>query len=82
VSLVSPEQQEMAAQRNLSYKGAQEVEQFKAMKNEERIKNKEESEVKKMPIINTNKVGRNDPCPCGAKHADGRPIKFKHCHGK
>ena len=27
-------------------------------------------------------VGRNDPCPCGAKHSDGRPIKYKHCHGK
>ncbi|HEY9586187.1 MAG TPA: preprotein translocase subunit SecA [Candidatus Paceibacterota bacterium] len=27
-------------------------------------------------------VGRNDPCPCGAKHPDGRPKKFKHCHGK
>jgi len=27
-------------------------------------------------------VGRNDPCPCGAKHPDGRPIKYKHCHGK
>ena len=27
-------------------------------------------------------VGRNDPCPCGAKHTDGRPKKFKHCHGK
>ena len=23
----------------------------------------------------TNKVGRNDPCPCGS----GK--KFKHCHG-
>ena len=28
------------------------------------------------------KVGRNDSCPCGAKHPDGRPKKFKHCHGK
>ncbi len=28
-----------------------------------------------------NKVGRNDPCPCGAKHSDGRPVKYKHCHG-
>jgi len=28
------------------------------------------------------KVGRNDPCYCGAKHPDGRPIKYKHCHGK
>ncbi|MEW6407465.1 MAG: preprotein translocase subunit SecA [Patescibacteria group bacterium] len=28
------------------------------------------------------KVGRNDPCPCGATHPDGRPVKYKHCHGK
>jgi len=28
------------------------------------------------------KIGRNDPCSCGAKHPDGRPIKYKHCHGK
>lgn len=28
------------------------------------------------------KVGRNDPCPCGAKHPDGRPKKYKHCCGK
>jgi preprotein translocase subunit SecA len=28
------------------------------------------------------KVGRNDPCPCGAKHPDGRPKKYKQCHGK
>ena len=25
------------------------------------------------------KVGRNDPCPCGAKNADGKAIKFKKC---
>jgi len=29
-----------------------------------------------------NKVGRNDPCPCGAKKPDGRPVKYKHCHGR
>ncbi len=28
------------------------------------------------------KIGRNDPCPCGAKHPDGRPIKYKNCHGR
>ncbi|MEI6528173.1 MAG: preprotein translocase subunit SecA [bacterium] len=28
------------------------------------------------------KIGRNDPCPCGAKKADGTPVKYKHCHGK
>lgn len=26
-------------------------------------------------------VGRNDPCPCGKKDHQGRPLKFKHCHG-
>jgi len=31
---------------------------------------------------NFKNVGRNDPCPCGAKHPDGRPIKYKKCHGK
>lgn len=25
------------------------------------------------------KVGRNDPCPCGATGLDGRPLKFKKC---
>jgi len=29
-----------------------------------------------------NKVGRNDPCPCGAKKSDGTPVKYKNCHGK
>ncbi|MFA5126495.1 MAG: preprotein translocase subunit SecA [Patescibacteria group bacterium] len=28
------------------------------------------------------KIGRNDPCPCGAKTKDGMPIKYKNCHGK
>ncbi len=27
-------------------------------------------------------IGRNDPCPCGAKKPDGTPKKYKHCHGK
>ena len=31
---------------------------------------------KTRPIINDEKVGRNDPCPCGS----GK--KYKHCHGR
>lgn len=27
------------------------------------------------------KVGRNAPCPCGAKRPDGTPVKFKQCCG-
>ena len=30
----------------------------------------------------SNKVGRNAPCPCGAKNADGSTKKFKNCHGR
>lgn len=28
------------------------------------------------------KIGRNDPCPCGATKPDGTPIKYKKCHGQ
>ncbi len=28
------------------------------------------------------KIGRNDPCFCGATKQDGTPIKYKNCHGK
>jgi preprotein translocase subunit SecA len=36
-----------------------------------------EAAVKKKPIVRASqKVGRNDPCPCGS----GK--KYKHCHGK
>ncbi|MEK7546894.1 MAG: preprotein translocase subunit SecA [Patescibacteria group bacterium] len=30
----------------------------------------------------TSKIGRNDPCPCGAKNESGHAIKYKKCHGK
>ena len=33
-------------------------------------------------VKSADKVGRNDPCPCGAVKSDGRPIKYKNCHGK
>jgi preprotein translocase subunit SecA len=33
--------------------------------------------VKQRPVVrHVEKVGRNDPCPCGS----GK--KYKHCHGK
>ena len=27
-------------------------------------------------------AGRNDPCPCGARDEEGKPIKVKRCHGQ
>jgi len=33
--------------------------------------------------VSSPKVGRNEPCPCGAKDPiTGSPIKYKKCHGK
>jgi preprotein translocase subunit SecA len=26
------------------------------------------------------KIGRNDPCWCGKVDANGKPVKWKHCH--
>jgi preprotein translocase subunit SecA len=34
------------------------------------------------PPPEAKKLGRNDPCWCGAKYEDGRPKKYKHCHGR
>ena len=30
--------------------------------------------------INKTKIGRNDPCWCGKKNSEGKPIKWKNCH--
>ncbi|MDP3764633.1 MAG: preprotein translocase subunit SecA [bacterium] len=32
--------------------------------------------------VSAEKIGRNDPCSCGATKSDGRSIKYKNCHGK
>ena len=80
-------------QEKLSFSGANdEVEQFGAAKAIESgpARNATHNvaggdnkvEAKKSPIINEDKVGRNDPCPCGATKPDGTPIKYKHCCGK
>ena len=36
----------------------------------------EDEEIEVKPVRNDNKIGRNDPCPCGS----GK--KYKHCCGK
>ena len=59
--------------KNLKYSGPVEVEQFGAAK---AVQSGEKEEKKQAPIINKDKVGRNDPCPCGS----GK--KYKKCHGK
>lgn len=38
--------------------------------------------VKKQPVKKAEKVGRNDPCPCGKLKPDGTPMKYKNCCGR
>lgn len=82
VNMVAPPEAEAPAPQveNLNYSGGGEVQQFGAAKNvtnetsqEQAGTNKSEEKPKQAPIINQNKVGRNDPCPCGS----GK--KFKKC---
>jgi preprotein translocase subunit SecA len=76
VSIVLPAQEAKVA-NNLSYSGPEEVEQFGAAKKVQNSDgNNTEEKKQQSPIINNDKVGRNDPCPCGS----GK--KYKKCCGK
>jgi len=42
-----------------------------------------EFSVKNVPVEREKaKVGRNEPCPCGARKSNGEPVKYKKCCGK
>jgi len=43
---------------------------------------REHNQPKVQPPPSAKNIGRNDPCWCGTKYEDGRPKKYKHCHGK
>jgi preprotein translocase subunit SecA len=38
--------------------------------------------VRRIPVRKAQKIGRNDPCPCGKKRPNGLPMKFKDCCGR
>jgi preprotein translocase subunit SecA len=71
-------QAQMEDRRNLQFKGADEnmAQYGEDTKPTNTTSNNNPEPVKQKPIINQNKVGRNDPCPCGS----GK--KYKKCHGK
>jgi len=77
-----PEEPKQLQEEDFSYKGGGEVQQFSAVNQQktenesQKTENKDQEEKKPEPIINKNKVGRNDPCPCGS----GK--KYKKCCGK
>ena len=74
VSAVSVQPEKEIPEKNLNFSGATEVEQFGAARE---IQDGETREApKQAPIVNTDKIGRNEPCPCGS----GK--KYKKCCGK
>jgi preprotein translocase subunit SecA len=78
ISLMSGQAETQKKEQNLRYSGAEEIEQFgsaKKMQAEGGSASASDAP-KQKPIVNENKVGRNDPCPCGS----GK--KYKKCHGK
>jgi len=41
-----------------------------------------DASVKKQPVKKGQKIGRNDPCPCGKLRPNGLPMKYKDCCGR
>ncbi|MCL2201430.1 MAG: preprotein translocase subunit SecA [Oscillospiraceae bacterium] len=37
---------------------------------------------KRQPLKKGQKIGRNEPCPCGKKRPNGLPMKYKDCCGR
>jgi len=71
----TPPPAETEAKKKMAMKGAEEPKgDFKDEAKEIKAENK---------LTKVGKVGRNDPCPCGAVDpATGKPIKYKKCCGK
>ncbi len=65
----SPEEVQAAEERSTDMKGLQ-------TSKEELSDDGRDKKQKTQPVRNTQKVGRNEPCPCGS----GK--KYKQCHGK
>jgi preprotein translocase subunit SecA len=41
-----------------------------------------DASVKKQPVKRGQKIGPNDPCPCGKLRPNGLPMKYKNCCGR
>ncbi len=74
ISVISAQMEETVSEKNLNFSGASEIEQFNSAREIQDGKVREAP--KQTPIINADKIGRNDLCPCGS----GK--KWKKCCGK
>ncbi|MBU1092698.1 preprotein translocase subunit SecA, partial [Patescibacteria group bacterium] len=79
-STTQPPSAEMEAKKKMALKGAEEP---KGDFEDEAKEMGGEMKNEKLKIKKDGKVGRNDPCPCGAVDTvTGKPIKYKKCCGK
>jgi preprotein translocase subunit SecA len=58
------------------------IKKAEKIRNNSRIIIRKNIDPEKEKLKSFNRAKRNDPCPCGATHPDGSPVKFKKCHGK
>jgi preprotein translocase subunit SecA len=64
-------------------KKEQTLERKSVSKNQNAISNVGgDDSVKSQPVKRGQKIGRNDPCPCGKKRPNGLPMKYKDCCGR
>ncbi len=86
IGMVTPQEmpQDEMAQRNLQFSAPSKESSMKSpMAGDEGLEaRKADKIIKDSSHYDGQKVGRNDPCPCGATTPDGKPIKYKNCHGK
>ncbi|MFA5020949.1 MAG: preprotein translocase subunit SecA [Patescibacteria group bacterium] len=81
IGFVSPQEIKSESRpKNLVLSGANEKSAFSG--DEGLQERKTDKILKDDSHYNGEKVGRNDPCPCGATYPDGVCKKFKDCHGK
>lgn len=64
-------------------KKEQALERKSVSKNQSAVNNAGgDDSVKKQPVKKGQRIGRNDPCPCGKKRPNGLPMKYKDCCGR
>ncbi len=76
VEVRAPEQAEVEEQKWRHALGNMEFQHTQYQGGQDQAQENDEAAAKEKPFVANQKVGRNDPCPCGS----GK--KFKHCHGK
>ncbi|MFA6593863.1 MAG: preprotein translocase subunit SecA [Candidatus Buchananbacteria bacterium] len=86
IGFVAPEEMDQAGNKpkNIQLKGASDQSSLKSpMESDSGLAERQADKIlKDSAHYNGEKVGRNDLCPCGATYPDGKPKKYKDCHGK